>query len=66
VRYILTYDLPHIGIESSDGSGLIQGLLDASPGWREVATFDVDETPAPERAALIDKLGGKDPAHARD
>jgi hypothetical protein len=55
VRYILTYDLPAIGFESSNGSGLIQGILDHYPNRRTLATFDVDETPAPDRAVLIDK-----------
>jgi 4-amino-4-deoxy-L-arabinose transferase-like glycosyltransferase len=64
-RYILTYDLPRIGYESSDGSGLIQSILDHYPGWRTVATFVVDETRGEERAALIDKFPDA-PAHARD
>jgi len=55
VRYILTYDLPAIGFESSNGSGLIQGILDHYPDHRTVATFEVDETPSPDRAVLIDK-----------
>jgi hypothetical protein len=54
-RYILTYDLPSVGYESQADSGLIQELLDRYPDHRTVATFDVDETPAPDRAALIDK-----------
>lgn len=66
VRYILTYDLPRIGYESSDGSGLIQGMLDHYRGWRVVATFPVDETRGEERAALIDKFPDRSPAHARD
>ncbi len=56
VRYILTLDSPRIGYESADGSGLIQGILDHAPGWHIVRTFDVDETPGVERAALIDKF----------
>ncbi len=55
VRYILTYDLPSIGYESQADSGLIQELLDHYPLHHTVATFEVDETPAPDRAALIDK-----------
>jgi len=55
VRYILTYDLPAIGYESSNGSGLIQGILDQYPNRRTIASFDVDETSAPDRAVLIDK-----------
>jgi hypothetical protein len=55
VRYLLTYDLPRVGYESSDGSGLIDGILAHYPRHRVVATFDIDETPDVERAALIDK-----------
>jgi hypothetical protein len=64
-RYILTYDLPDIGYESSYGSGLIQGILDQYPQRRVIATFEVDETPGPDRAALIDKFPSE-PPHARD
>lgn len=64
-RYILTYDLPRIGYESSDGSGLIQGMLDHYPRRRVIAAFDVDETSGPDRAVLIDKFPDS-PAHARD
>jgi hypothetical protein len=65
-RYILTYDLPRIGYESSDGSGLIQGILDHYPARRVVATFEVDETRMEDRAVLIDKFPNLSPAHARD
>lgn len=65
-RYILTYDLPRIGYESSDGSGLIQGMLDHYPRRQTVASFDVDETRGPDRAVLIDKFPDGPPAHARD
>ena len=65
-RYILTYDLPSIGYESSRESGLIQGILDHYPRRRLVATFVVDETPGPDRAVLIDKEPDALPAHARD
>lgn len=65
-RYILTYDLPRIGYESSDGSGLIQGILDHYPLRRVVATFPVDETRMEDRAVLIDKFPDDSPAHARD
>jgi hypothetical protein len=65
-RYILTYDLPRIGYESSDGSGLIQGILDHYPRWRIIASFDVDETRLQDRAVLIDKFPDDSPAHARD
>jgi hypothetical protein len=54
--YILTYDLPRIGFESSDGSELIQQILDRYPRRTVVAAFPVDETPEPERAVLIDKM----------
>jgi hypothetical protein len=66
VRYILTYDLPRLGYESSDGSGLIQGILDHYPEHRSVATLPVDETPQPERAALIDKFSVRRATHAPD
>ncbi|MCC6990139.1 MAG: glycosyltransferase family 39 protein [Acidobacteria bacterium] len=66
VRYILTYDLPRVGFESSDGSGLIPGILAHYPGRRTVETFVVDETPVPDRAALIDKFSADVPVHARD
>jgi 4-amino-4-deoxy-L-arabinose transferase-like glycosyltransferase len=64
-RYILTYDLPRIGYESSDGSGLISGILDHYPGWRIVTAVDVDETPGPDRAILIDKFPTAPPPDAR-
>jgi hypothetical protein len=65
-RYILTYDLPRIGYESSDGSGLIQGILSHFPRHRTVATFEVDETAGADRAVLIDKFPDSPPPHARD
>jgi hypothetical protein len=65
-RYILTYDLPRIGYESSDGSGLIQGILDHFPRHRTIATFEVDETAGADEAALIDKFPDTPPPHARD
>jgi len=61
VRYLVTYDLPRIGYESSDGSGLIDGILERYPDHRVIAIFEVDETPGADRAVLIDKL----PLHAR-
>ena len=54
VRYILTYSEPTFGYESQ--KGLIQEILDRYPQHRVLATFDVDETPAPDRAVLIDKF----------
>lgn len=65
-RYILTYDLPRIGYESSDGSGLIQGILEQYPRRRIVDSFVVDETPLPDRAVLIDKFPDGEAGHARD
>jgi 4-amino-4-deoxy-L-arabinose transferase-like glycosyltransferase len=56
VRYILTYVSPSVGFESQAGSGLIQELLDRYPLHRFVATFPVDETGGPDRAALIEKF----------
>jgi hypothetical protein len=55
VRYILTYDLPSLGFESQHDSGMIRELLDRYPQHQTVATFDVEETPGPDRAVLIDK-----------
>jgi 4-amino-4-deoxy-L-arabinose transferase-like glycosyltransferase len=54
VRYILTYVLPTLGYESQ--AGLIQEILDHYPRQRVLATFDVDETIAVDRAALFDKF----------
>jgi len=62
VRYILTYTLPRVGYESGHEGRLIQELLDRYPGRREVASFEVDETPAVDRATLFDKF----PDRARD
>jgi len=56
VRYILTYVSPSVGFESQAGSGLIQELLDRYPLHRVIATFPVDETGGPDRAALIEKF----------
>jgi 4-amino-4-deoxy-L-arabinose transferase-like glycosyltransferase len=65
-RYILTYDLPRLGYESSDGSGLIEDLLRHYPSRRITATFPVDETPGPDRAVLIDKFPTTPISHAPD
>lgn len=52
VRYILTYTAPWLGYEGSQ----IQDVLDASPGWRIIMTFDVAETHGGhDTAALIEK-----------
>jgi 4-amino-4-deoxy-L-arabinose transferase-like glycosyltransferase len=67
VRYILTEIVPAIGYESQKGSGLIQGILDRTPGWRPVGAYDVtafDGRDATDRAVLIDKF--PDEPHARD
>jgi hypothetical protein len=56
VRYILTYQSPWIGYESSTGGRLIQDLLDRYPAHRLVATFNVNETGGADRAALFDKF----------
>jgi hypothetical protein len=67
VRYILTYDLPQLGYESQRESGMIPDLIDHYPNHRTIATFDVDETPGPDRAVLIDKSpASPQPQHARD
>lgn len=56
VRYILTYIAPRIGYEGP----VIQDVLDAYPDRTIIRTFDVAETPTGhDRAALIDKFGGK-------
>lgn len=57
VRYLLTYTLPALGYDSQ--AGLIQEILDRYPQRRIIATFEVDETPVDDRAALFDKTPGK-------
>ena len=56
VRYILTYTLPRVGYESGHEGRLITELLDQYPKRHEVASFEVDETPALDRATLFDKF----------
>ncbi|MCA1561940.1 MAG: glycosyltransferase family 39 protein [Acidobacteria bacterium] len=57
VRYILTYVAPRTGYEGS----VIQDVLDAYPGRTIIMTFDVAETTGGhDRAALIDKFGGRE------
>jgi 4-amino-4-deoxy-L-arabinose transferase-like glycosyltransferase len=56
VRYILTYTLPAVGYESGHEGRLITELLAQYPKRHDVASFEVDETPAPDRATLIDKF----------
>jgi 4-amino-4-deoxy-L-arabinose transferase-like glycosyltransferase len=56
VRYILTYVAPRIGYEGP----VIQDVLEAYPDHTIIRTFDVAETSTGhDRAALIDKFGGK-------
>jgi 4-amino-4-deoxy-L-arabinose transferase-like glycosyltransferase len=56
VRYILTYTLPRVGYESGHEGRLITELLAHYPQRHDVASFEVDETPGPDRATLIDKF----------
>ena len=52
VRYILTYTSPRLGYEGSQ----ITDVLDASPGWRIIMSFDVAESRSGnDTAALIEK-----------
>lgn len=61
-RYILSYTLPEPGYEGD----VILDVLQHYPQRRVIAEFDVQETPGPDRAALIQKLpDGPDP-RARD
>jgi hypothetical protein len=56
VRYILTYIAPCVGYEGP----VINDVLAAYPERRVLLTFDVAETPwGRDRAALIDKFGGR-------
>jgi 4-amino-4-deoxy-L-arabinose transferase-like glycosyltransferase len=58
VRYILTYVAPRIGYEGP----VIRDVLEAYPDRTIIRTFDVAETAGGhDRAALIDKFGGKTP-----
>jgi hypothetical protein len=55
VRYILTYTSPWLGYEGDQ----IKDVLDASPGWRIIMSFDVAESRyGNDTAALIDKRAG--------
>ncbi|MDA1306066.1 MAG: hypothetical protein O2917_02225, partial [Acidobacteria bacterium] len=61
-RYILTYTAPEPGYEGE----VILDVLQRYPQRRVIFEFDVQETPGPDRAALIDKFpDGPDP-RARD
>jgi 4-amino-4-deoxy-L-arabinose transferase-like glycosyltransferase len=53
VRYILTYVTPYIGYEGR----VIRDVLEAYPHRAIIRTFEVAETTAFDRAALIDKFG---------
>jgi 4-amino-4-deoxy-L-arabinose transferase-like glycosyltransferase len=58
VRYILTYVAPCVGYEGP----VITDVLEAYPDHTIVVTFDVSETSGGhDRAALIDKFGGREP-----
>jgi len=54
-HYILTYGLPSVGYESQRESGLIQEILDRYPNRRIIEKFEIDETPGPDQAWLIEK-----------
>jgi len=61
VRYILTYVAPSLGYESQAHNPVIRDVIDAYPDQRIIMTFDVAETATGhDRAALIDKFGGKE------
>lgn len=61
-RYILSYTLPEPGYEGD----VILDVLQHYPQRRVITEFDVQETPGPDRAALIQKFpDGPDP-RARD
>lgn len=58
VRYILTYVAPCVGYEGP----VINDVLESYPRRRVIMTFDVSETSGGhDRAALIDKFGGRQP-----
>lgn len=61
-RYILSYTVPEPGYEGD----VILDVLQHYPQRRVITEFDVQETPGPDRAALIAKFpDGPDP-RARD
>jgi len=61
VRYILTYIAPSLGYESQVHDPVILDVINAYPDHRIIMTFDVAETATGhDRAALIDKFGGRD------
>ncbi len=61
-RYILTYTLPESGYEGE----VILDVLRQYPQRRVVMEFDVQETPGPDRAALIMKFPDGPEPRARD
>jgi len=61
-RYILTYTLPKPGYEGE----VILDVLQHYPQRRVVSEFDVQETPGPDRAALIMKFPDGPEPRARD
>jgi len=61
-RYILTYTAPEPGYEGE----VILDVLQRYPQRRVILEFDVQETPGPDRAALIDKFPDGPDTRARD
>jgi 4-amino-4-deoxy-L-arabinose transferase-like glycosyltransferase len=60
-RYILTYTQPWLGYEGS----VILDVLQHYPQQRVIAEFTVEETPGPDRAALIEKFPDGPESRAR-
>ena len=61
-RYILSYTLPEPGYEGD----VILDVLQHYPQRRVITEFDVQETPGPDRAALILKFPDGPDRRARD
>jgi hypothetical protein len=61
-RYILSYTVPEPGYEGD----VILDVLQHYPQRRVIVEFDVQETPGPDRAALIQKLPDGPEPRARD
>jgi hypothetical protein len=61
-RYILSYTLPWPGYEGD----VILDVLEQYPLRRVISEFDVQQTPGPDRAALIQKLPDGPEPRARD
>ena len=66
VRYILTYDLPRIGYESSRRIGLIQGILDRYPGRRDRHHLSTSTRRRTRSRGAHRQVSRRSPAHARD